>query len=43
MRIDEALRASYHDGEGGWNSTAVRWWIKYHVARNEDPFEVAGF
>ena len=41
-RIDEALDASYHDGSGAWDSTAVRWWIKYHIARGEDPFAVHG-
>ena len=41
-KIDEALAQSYHDGTGAWNSTGVRWWIKFHVSRGEDPFEVKG-
>ena len=41
-RIDKALAASYHDGTGGWNSTAVKWWIRYHTARCEDPLVVQG-
>ena len=40
--IHRAMNASYHDGTGAWNSTAVRWWIKYHIARGEDPFHVHG-
>ena len=40
--IQEALNASYHDGTGAWNSTAVKWWIKFNYARGEDPFMVHG-
>ena len=40
--VEKALKLSYHDGAGGWDSTGVRWWVRYHMARGEDPFEVAG-
>ena len=39
--VSKALGASYHTGDGGWDTTAVRWWVKYHIARGEDPFVVA--
>ena len=42
QRISEALAASYHDGSGGWNSTAVKWWFRYHLARGEDPIDIQG-
>ena len=40
--LSEALDKSYHDGEGGWDSTAVRWWLRFHAARGEDATAVAG-
>ena len=27
---------------GGWDATGVKWWVRYHVARGEDPFAVSG-
>lgn len=40
--VADGLDASYHDGKGGWDATGVRWWIKFHLTRGEDPFTVAG-
>ena len=39
--VNTALDQSYHDREGGWNSTAVKWWIRFCLARGEDPLQVA--
>jgi len=40
--VDNALGASYHDKEGGFNTTAVRWWVRFNLALGDDPFAVAG-
>ena len=39
--LRRAIDASYHDMKGGWDSTAVRWWMRYHLARDENPFAFA--
>ena len=39
--VTRALDESYHDRQGGWNSTAVKWWFRFCLARGEDPLEVA--
>ena len=39
--IANAMNQSYHTGDAGWETTAVRWWMRYHFQRGEDPFKVA--
>ena len=39
--IRVAMGHSYHDGVGGWNATGVRWYVKWKLARNLDPFDLA--
>ena len=40
--ITSAIAKSHSDGAGGWDTTALRWWIRFHVARGEDPFALRG-
>ena len=40
-KVDAALQHSYHTRDAGWSTTAVKWWIKFHLARGEDPFDIA--
>ena len=36
----DALHNSYHDKQGGWNTTAVRTWVRWKMARGRDPLAV---